>query len=432
MGEHGMIAVAIDNDGRLWQGAFYMAPWYMVFDQRGEPTEKRSNPYAAESKSTDIQTLSKDVLSGCNVLIIRDLKDRDQRRLMEELGIALVFTEVENPHQAVQTWLGSDKSLVYGPVPSRRLGQSLGVDPIPFKTCNYNCVYCQLGRTKPLSHERRDFYPPQQILAQVQGALKSHKPGEIDYITFVGQGEPTLCASLGWLIREVKKMIDIPVAVITNGSLLYRADVREELTAADVVMPTLDAADQEIFRRINRPWPKLRISEIIEGMATFREIFDGQLWVEVMLVKGLNDDEQTLLAIRDALSHIHPDKIHINVPIRPPAEAWVEIPDDEAIQWATAILGEAAEIVAPYEGTFDLSGFTNIEDAVEAIIRRHPMRERRLVETLSKFAPNDVNAALARLESSGRARRRMYRGEAFWEYAGGTFGNANRKTRSSS
>ncbi|MDY7039789.1 MAG: radical SAM protein [Chloroflexota bacterium] len=318
---------------------------------------------------------------------------------------------------------------VYGPVPSRRLGQSLGVDPIPFKTCNYNCVYCQLGRTRPITNERRDFFPPEDILAQVRDALEHHRPDAIDYVTFVGQGEPTLCASLGWLIRQVKTMTDIPVAVITNGALLCQAEVREELETADAVMPTLDAADQATFRRINRPWPRFRIAEIIEGMAVFRETFHGQLWVEVMLVRGLNDDEATLLSIRDGLARIHPDRIQINVPIRPPAEAWVEIPGDEAIVHATAILGEAAEVVAPYEGIFDLSGFTDVTEAVLAVISRHPMRESRLMETLDRFAPGKVQATLARLESGGRARRHVYRGEAFWGYADKASGRSRRTKR---
>jgi wyosine [tRNA(Phe)-imidazoG37] synthetase (radical SAM superfamily) len=312
---------------------------------------------------------------------------------------------------------------VYGPVPSRRLGQSLGVDPIPFKTCNYNCVYCQLGRTTPLTNERADFFPREEILAQVQDAVERHQPGEMDYVTFVGQGEPTLYASLGWLIRQVKALTDIPLAVLTNGALLFQPEVREELAAADLVMPTLDAADQEDFRKINRPWPRFRIAEIIEGMAAFRTMFTGQLWVEVMLVEGLNDDEATLLGIRDALARIRPDRVQINVPVRPPAEPWVEIPDDEAVERATAILGEAAEVVAPYEGHFDLSGFADVAEAILAIVRRHPMRQRWLVETLDRWAPGEVGEMLTRLESSGQAQKRIYRNETFWEYAGGTFGD---------
>ncbi len=323
--------------------------------------------------------------------------------------------------------MSNQERYVYGPVPSRRLGQSLGVDPIPFKTCNYNCVYCQLGRTRPVTNERRDFFPREAILAQVQAALEVHEPGEIDYVTFVGQGEPTLCASLGWLVRRVKGLTEVPVAVITNGALLCRADVREELAAADVVIPTLDAADQATFRRINRPWPKLRVEEIIAGMIAFRQMYLGQIWMEVMLVKELNDGQEVLLGLRDALTCIRPDRVQINVPLRPPAEPWVEVPDDEALMRATAILGEAAEVVAPYEGSFDLSGFTDPAKAVLAVIRRHPMRERRLIETLSRFAPGEVEAVLRRLEAGGQARRRVYRGETFWQYAGGTFGDSGVK-----
>jgi len=174
-------------------------------------------------------------------------------------------------------------SFVYGPVPSRRLGQSLGVDPIPFKTCNYNCVYCQLGRTSPLICERGDYFQADEIVEQVRKALAAHRPGEIDYVTLVGQGEPTLCASLGDIIRGIANMTDIPIAVITNGALLARAQVRAELSAADVVMPSLDAGDQPTFRKVNRPCPRLKIDEIIEGMTIFQQTFSGQLWIEVML-----------------------------------------------------------------------------------------------------------------------------------------------------
>ena len=315
-------------------------------------------------------------------------------------------------------------SQVYGPVPSRRLGQSLGVDPIPLKTCNYSCVYCQLGRTHPLTNTRRDFYPPEDILTQVRAALTAHGPGDIDYVTFVGQGEPSLCASLGRLIEGVKNMSDVPVAVITNGALLGSAPVRSELALADVVMPTLDAADEGRFRKVNRPWAKLRISDVIDGMIQFRGMFSGRLWVEVMLVKGLNDQDDILFGLRDALARIRADRIHINVPVRPPAEPWVEIPDDETVLRAIAILGEAAEVVTPYEGEFDLSGHADLTDAIEAIIRRHPMRERRLLETMrihlaeSGAIPSEdeIRRVLAAMEASGRARHRLYRSETFWEY----------------
>jgi wyosine [tRNA(Phe)-imidazoG37] synthetase (radical SAM superfamily) len=303
------------------------------------------------------------------------------------------------------------------------------VDPIPFKTCNYNCVYCQLGRTTPLSNKRRDFFPPADILAEVRAALEAHKPGEIDYITFVGQGEPLLYASLGQLISDVKALTNIPVAVITNGSLLFRPEVRAEISRADAVMPTLDAASEETFRRVNRPWPRLHMAQIIEGMAIFRKIFDGQLWIEVMLVKGLNDTEEALADIAEALDRICPDQVHLNVPIRPPAEHWVEVPDNKTQIRATVILGEVAPIVAPAEGIFGLPEGMPVGEAIIEIIRRHPMREAKLVETLSDCAsqPDQVQATLSALEAGGQARRHIYRGQVFWEYAGGRFASISKK-----
>jgi wyosine [tRNA(Phe)-imidazoG37] synthetase (radical SAM superfamily) len=239
----------------------------------------------------------------------------------------------------------------------------------------------------------------------------------------VGQGEPLLCASLGRLIREVKALINMPVAVITNGSLLFRPEVRQEICQADVVIPTLDAADEEIFRRINRPWPELHIAEIIEGLVALRRIFEGQLWVEVMLVKGVNDTEQALFGIAGALSRIRPDQVHINVPIRPPAEAWVEPPEDEGLIRAMAILGEVAPMVAPATGAFKLAEGKSTVEGIIDIIRRHPMREVELVETLTHYVndPAEVEITLARLAASDQARRRVYREQAFWEYAGGRF-----------
>jgi wyosine [tRNA(Phe)-imidazoG37] synthetase (radical SAM superfamily) len=290
------------------------------------------------------------------------------------------------------------------------------VDPIPFKTCNYNCVYCQLGRTTPLTNQRGDYLPPEKILAEVREALASPRP--IDTITFVGQGEPLLCVSLGWLIRQVKALTDIPVALITNGSLLFKPGVRKEVCAADVVLPSLDAADQETFRRINRPWPRLHIAKIVQGMIAFREEFTGQLWVEVMLVRGLNDNAMALQSIRDSLAQIRPDQVHLNVPIRPPAETWVEPPDDAGLMRAMTILGEAALIITPAEGTFTLSEEMPLTDAIVEIIRRHPMREATLVEILNGAAkqPGQAQATLTALAASRQVQRHVYQGEAFWRY----------------
>jgi len=311
---------------------------------------------------------------------------------------------------------------VFGPVPSKRLGQSLGVDPIPFKTCNWNCIYCQLGRTTPLTNVRRDYFPPRAIVAQVRETLESHQPGEIDWVTFVGSGEPTLHASLGWMIREVKGMTSIPVAVITNGSLMYQPEVREELMPADAVLPTLDAGNEKLYRAINRPHPSLTFESLVDGLIAFRSVYTGRLWLEVMLVRGLNDTEEALRELAAVVQRISPDEVHINLPIRPPAEPWVKPPDDDGLMRAMALLGDIAHVVHPAEGVFDLSGYANVADAVVGIITRHPMREEELMRTLDHWTPSEVQQALADLEAHGGARVILRHGRRFWTAAAGRYG----------
>ena len=309
---------------------------------------------------------------------------------------------------------------VYGPVPSRRLGRSLGVNPIPFKACNYSCVYCQLGLTSYLTNTRQDFFPPQEILEEIQKALELHGD-QMDYVTFVGEGEPTLCQSLGALIRHTKERSGLPVAVITNGSLIGQEDVGQELIQADVVMPSLDAADQETFRRLNRPRGTFEIEDIIDGMIRFRQRFPGQLWVEVMLVRGVNDHEEALLGLRRALDRIGPDRIYVNVPIRPPAEGWVEPPEVEGLVRAHALLGEAVFIDQPEEGAFSTAGFAQPVEAVQMIVRRHPMRQDQIRETLGRFSSEAVEAALTELVAAGKMRAITYRGNVYYATGEGRY-----------
>jgi wyosine [tRNA(Phe)-imidazoG37] synthetase (radical SAM superfamily) len=306
---------------------------------------------------------------------------------------------------------------VFGPVPSRRLGQSLGIDTIPLKTCNWNCVYCQLGRTKPLTNKRKEYFPAEKIVAELRKALRAHQPGEIDWVTFVGSGEPLLHSNMGWLIRQVKNMTNLPVAVITNGSLLYLPEVRQELVAADAVLPSLDAGTAELYHNINRPHPEITFERLVEGLIAFRDEYRGKLWVEVMLVRGLNDTPQALWDIANVSQRIRPDAVHINLPTRPPAETWVQPPTDESLMQAMAILGDIAEVVHPAEGSFDLSGYDNPIDAVIGIITRHPMRQEELECTLDRWSPGQVNQALADLTASGRAQVVERYSVRFWSAA---------------
>lgn len=303
---------------------------------------------------------------------------------------------------------------VFGPVPSRRLGRSLGVDPIPLKTCNWNCVYCQLGRTKPLTNERKNYLAPEEIVAQVKSSLAAHPPGDIDWVTFVGSGEPALHTSLGRMIREVKILTELPVAVITNGSLLYLPEIRKELAEADAVMPSLDAGTPELYRKINRPHPDITFERLLNGLVAFRHEYTGRLWIETMLLHELNDTEPALADLAGALRRIEPDEVHINLPVRPPAETWVRPPNEKRLMQALEILGYTAHIVPPAEGTFDLSGDESVVDAIVGVITRHPMRQKELEEALSKWTPGQVGQALAELEASGRAKVVERNGIRYW------------------
>jgi wyosine [tRNA(Phe)-imidazoG37] synthetase (radical SAM superfamily) len=303
---------------------------------------------------------------------------------------------------------------VFGPVPTRRLGQSLGIDPVPLKTCNWNCVYCQLGRSKPLVNERKNYFPTEDILVEVEKALTSHKAGEIDWVTFVGSGETTLHASIGLLIREVKLLTKLPVAVITNGSLLYLPEVRNELSSADVVLPSLDAGNEQLYRNINRPYPTVTFNRLLDGLVQFRKEYTGKLWIEVMLVRGLNDTVEELEEIAGELKRIQPDEIHIVQPTRPPVETWVQPPTEDGLLQACAILGKTARVIHPASGNFDLSGAESLVKAIVGIVTRHPMRESELVETLKRWSPGDVMVILSALAESGKVQIVERHGIKFW------------------
>lgn len=309
---------------------------------------------------------------------------------------------------------------VYGPIPSRRLGRSLGVDPIPLKTCNWNCIYCQLGRSTPLTNERREYIPREAILAEIQETL-AHHSSEIDYISFVGSGEPTLHSGLGWLIRAVKSITTIPVAVITNGVLLHRADVRQELLAADVVMPTVSAGTAELYRRIHRPHPDAGFEQLIDGLCAFRAEYTGQLWVEVMLIRNVNDSEIALRDLERVLRRIQPDQVHIVLPDRPPAEPWVQPADSEGLLRAEALLGPVAHIVHPFSNGVHASDYASPDEAIVSIVTRHPMSLAQLIATLNAWTDEEVSDALARLEQAGAIRPVERLGVRFWAAATSVF-----------
>jgi wyosine [tRNA(Phe)-imidazoG37] synthetase (radical SAM superfamily) len=275
-------------------------------------------------------------------------------------------------------------SYIYGPVPSRRLGRSLGVDPLPLKTCNFSCVYCQLGRTKRYTSVRREFFPKEDIAEEMKRRIGEIGRENIDYITFAGSGEPTLYRGLGWLIERAKDS-GIPVAVLTNGSLLSEGELYE----ADVVLPTLDAGCEETFRRVNRPY-RISFDSMVEDVVKFREEFHGKLWFEFMAIEGLNDSPQEILRIKDILDRAGADRVYINVPIRAPAEPWVR--GSRRIKEIETVLSESFEIVLPEEGEFCIvSGDREgVRRELLDIIRRHPMRREQIEVVLREKGFEDL------------------------------------------
>lgn len=304
------------------------------------------------------------------------------------------------------------ESIIYGPVPSRRLGHSLGINNIPPKVCSYSCVYCQLGRTMKIQVERGAFYEPDEIARTVKGKIERvRKKGEpIDYLAFVPDGEPTLDANLGSEI-ELLKSSGIKIAVITNASLIWREDVRSDLQKADWVSLKVDAAEAETWRRIDRPQKSLRLNEILDGMLAFRDIFNGELTTETMFTQGINDDRKEIERIAGFLAELKPAKSYLAVPIRPPANKAISAAGEETINMAYQVFTERlsnVECLTGYEGNaFAFTG--NVEDDLLSITSVHPMREDAVLEFLKKAdADWDIveqllkDSRLVELEYEGR------------------------------
>ena len=306
---------------------------------------------------------------------------------------------------------------VFGPVSSKRLGQSLGVDLLPPKSCTWNCVYCQLGRTRQFVTERSEFFPKEEILKEIVDALGSNP--SIDWITFVGSGETTLYKGIGWLIHEVKQRTSIPVAVITNGSLLHLPEVRHELLEADAVLPSLNAGSEALYDRIDRPAQGFGFRQHLEGLRRFRQEYSGKLWVEVMLIAGLNDSGEALEELAAVLAGIRPDMVHLVVPTRPAPESFVGMPDESGIEKAVFILSKAAPVVHPVKGSMNLKGAADLLEAVTAIAVRHPVQQRELEGALLECFPGDpgaVREAMASMLASGRFDKLLQGSELYWVF----------------
>ncbi len=301
---------------------------------------------------------------------------------------------------------------IYGPVPSRRLGFSLGIDIIPLKTCSLNCIYCQLGPTAKKTIRRKEYYSSSEILSQIKKKLSSGQ--RIDYITFSGSGEPTLNWDLGKLIREIKKITSVPVAVLTNSTLLSRKTVRKALEAADLVVPSLDAATQETFVKVNRPYSSLKIKGIIEGLRKFRQEFKGSIWLEIMLVKGVNDSPFHIRKLKEAISKIKPEKVQLNTVIRPPAEKFARPLNRKDLEKIKNIFEENCEIIVEFDKKAQKSPQENLEGAILSLIQRRPMTLADISASLGKHK-NEIIKYLNFLLGEGKIQSVIHKGLKYFE-----------------
>jgi wyosine [tRNA(Phe)-imidazoG37] synthetase (radical SAM superfamily) len=275
--------------------------------------------------------------------------------------------------------------IVFGPVPSRRFGKSLGINNIPYpKKCNYSCIYCQIGRTFDFRIEREEFYKIEEIERQVEEVIENLKDKRIDYISFVPDGEPTLDINLGKSIDRLKKF-GIKIAVITNSSLIWRKDVRDDLNKADTVSLKVDAVSEDIWKKINRPCKNLNLKEILEGIKIFSKEFNGELLTETLFIKNINEKEEEIEKIGEFLKEIKPSIAYIGYPTRPPAEKWVEIPEEKMIDFAYIVFknkGINVKIIEKKEEKFGYTG--DLLKDILSIVSVHPMSRKEIEDFINE------------------------------------------------
>jgi wyosine [tRNA(Phe)-imidazoG37] synthetase (radical SAM superfamily) len=260
---------------------------------------------------------------------------------------------------------------IFGPVPSRRLGLSLGIDVIPRKTCTFDCVYCECGKTTDKTCERREFCLVRDVLDELEAHLSRMKE-KPDVITLSGSGEPTLYLPMGELIDEMKRLASLPVAVITNSSLLWMPEVRDELARADVVLPSLDAADDDAFRRINRPHELLGLPRIVEGLERFLKDYRGTVLFEILLIEGYNTDDRNIEALKAALGRMRADRIQLNTAVRPGTESDIEPLDDISMRRIRNLFGPRCEVIASARTTRVRHEEADLEETILSLLERRP------------------------------------------------------------
>lgn len=302
-------------------------------------------------------------------------------------------------------------SQIFGPVPSRRLGFSLGVDTVLYKTCSLDCIYCQLGRTTNKTIERKEYISCDDILPEIEEILKQKE--RIDYITFSGSGEPTLNSKIKRMINNIKKLVSIPIAVLTNGTLLFQPKTREELMEADLVIPSLDAVSDEIFKKVNRPHRSLRIDKIIDGLSDFSQEFKGKIWLEIMVVKGINDSPKEIKRMAEVIENVKLDKIQLNTVVRPPAEKFAQPVDLENLEKIRKALGRKCEVVAEFKRSNQRFYREDTEKGILTMVKRRPVTLLDISRSLG-IHRNEAIKYLNILEKEDQILTKVHRGKRYY------------------
>ncbi len=309
---------------------------------------------------------------------------------------------------------------LFGPVHSRRLGYSLGVDVVPYKYCPLNCVYCEVNRTTHLTLEREEFFPLEEITAELDDFLKSRPP--LDFITFSGAGEPTLYSRIGELIQHIKRSYPhYHLALLTNGVLLSDPALRKEILPCDMILPSLDAGSDDAYALVNRPHPALKAGDLIRGLSALRGEFTGTIWLEVFIIAGVNDSEDELAKLRDGIARIQPDRVQINSLDRPGAEEWVKPAGKRVLsrvqRYFEAGLEMPVEIIASVSADEEDDLTPEIERDLSALLIRRPSTAEELSRGLGLHI-NEVSKILRQLMTDGRvAAKREERGVFYsWKH----------------
>ena len=302
---------------------------------------------------------------------------------------------------------------LYGPVPSRRLGWSLGIDLVPHKICTYDCIYCQIGKTTDETLLRKEYVPVEEILYEVRVFLKEEHP-PVDHLSLGGSGEPTLHSKIRSIIEGIHTITVLPVAVITNGSLFYDREVREDLLRADIVLPSLDAVSPQVFEKINRPSPGFSIERVVEGLVEFRKIYQGQIWLEILFCKGVNDPKDELSRMKEAIRRIRPDRIHLNTVVRPPSEKWVAPLTQEEMEKIRVFFGQRASIISEFDRHIEPPSGAGAAERILSILRRRPLSLSDLSQSMG-LPGNEVEAFLKPLVEQGKVSIRSHQEGTYYE-----------------